>query len=109
MFKGRKPQWTHSILIWHSGLIEQLESPSIETLNRPELRLWIKGGTDFRVCEGDELFEWLTDVGYEFRDVPGDCPSVTPPTGDVYVDTYGDLYGDGTPLSGYLSGYTTAY
>jgi hypothetical protein len=69
MFKGRSPQWAHSILVWESGLIEQLESPTVETLNRPELRLWIKGGSDFRVAEDSELYEWLTSVGYEFRDV----------------------------------------
>lgn len=91
-FRGRKPQWPHSILVWSSGLVEQIEAPSIETLNRPELLLWIKGGSNFWIDTDEQVYEWLVDVGYEFYP-DDDGGGVTPPSGaNVYTNGYLSTY-----------------
>lgn len=69
-YKGRKPQWPHSLLVYPDGSVVTRETPTFGSpTSDMETALVLIGGKDYRFDESDPVYLALVAAGQQFRDV----------------------------------------
>lgn len=77
------PAAQNSVLIYNDGSVVERATFENDTIQDPDVYMFILGGTDFRCDIGSFEYQALTDAGYTWRTVY---------SGDVYPEDYDSQY-----------------